>query len=317
YPYPALARKPYFDSAVVGTSTVRLLRPEKLNETLGGRFVNLSMDSATAYEQAELLAVFARNHPNARRILIGVDRVWCEVGDTLVKTTFRDFPEWLFDDNPWNDYVNLFNARALQDTYRTLRFAFGLRAGRFGPDGHANFLPPASEYDLAWAQRKIYGERGPRRREPSDGASRPSSEVRAAWHFPSHALMEQVLKALPAETEKVLFFVPYHHFTQGGPGSEKAARMEECKDRLTDTAARHPNAAVLDFMIPSRITLRDSNYWDPIHYTVEIADRLAALIAVGITNDCAVDGVMRHLSNEIATDAGGSVTLCELDTGTM
>ncbi|MCP4385236.1 MAG: hypothetical protein GY798_28145, partial [Hyphomicrobiales bacterium] len=158
YPYPALARKPYFDSAVVGTSTVRLLRPDKLNESLGGRFVNLSMDSATAYEQAELLAVFARSHPSARRILIGVDRVWCKVGDTLVKTTFRDFPEWLYDDNPWNDYVNLFNVRTLQDTYRTLRFAFGYRAGRFGPDGYANFLPPASEYDLAWAQRKIYGE---------------------------------------------------------------------------------------------------------------------------------------------------------------
>ena len=130
YPYPALARKPHFDSVIVGTSTVRLLRPDKLNQVFGGRFVNLSMDSALAYEQSELLKVFARHHRDAKTVLIGIDSVWCGVGETFATETFRGvFPTWLYDENRWNDLVYLFNVRSLQDTYRTLRYAFGLRAG--------------------------------------------------------------------------------------------------------------------------------------------------------------------------------------------
>src|SRR5687768_17031237 len=49
--YPAVARSQRFDSAVIGTSTSRLLNPEKLDAVLGGRFANLAMNSATAWEQ--------------------------------------------------------------------------------------------------------------------------------------------------------------------------------------------------------------------------------------------------------------------------
>ena len=49
--YPALARNPDFDSAVFGTSTARLLRPGRLDEILGGRFLNLGLNNGAAYEQ--------------------------------------------------------------------------------------------------------------------------------------------------------------------------------------------------------------------------------------------------------------------------
>src|SRR4051812_20626289 len=47
FAYPTLARSPAFDSAVFGSSAVRLLRPALLNEQFGGRFVNLAMNAAT------------------------------------------------------------------------------------------------------------------------------------------------------------------------------------------------------------------------------------------------------------------------------
>ena len=47
YSYPALARKARFDSAVFGTSSTRLLKPEALDAALGASFVNLSMNAAT------------------------------------------------------------------------------------------------------------------------------------------------------------------------------------------------------------------------------------------------------------------------------
>src|SRR4051812_39210368 len=63
FAFPALARSANFDSAVIGTSTSRLLRPVVLDRAFGARFANLSMNAATAYEQARLLEVFIREHP--------------------------------------------------------------------------------------------------------------------------------------------------------------------------------------------------------------------------------------------------------------
>ncbi len=53
---PALASAPAFDSAVVGSSSSRLLRPAVLDTLLGGRFANLAMNAATAWEQSQMLA---------------------------------------------------------------------------------------------------------------------------------------------------------------------------------------------------------------------------------------------------------------------
>jgi hypothetical protein len=34
----------------------------------------------------------------------------------------------------------------------------------------------------------------------------------------------------------------------------------------------------VDFRIPSRVTREDSNYWDPLHYRIGIADRIVAAL---------------------------------------
>ena len=82
FAFPSLARSDRFDSAIFGTSTSRLLRPAVLNAEFGARFVNLSMNAATAYEQSRLMAVFRTAHPAARMVLIGLDISYCTPGET-------------------------------------------------------------------------------------------------------------------------------------------------------------------------------------------------------------------------------------------
>ena len=56
-------------------------------------------------------------------------------------------------------------------------------------------------------------------------------------------------------------------------------------------------AVVVDFRIPSPVTTEDSNYWDPLHYRVGIAERiLAALAQARITGGDAADGFYRVLT---------------------
>ena len=67
FSFPALARSPRFDSILLGTSTTRLLQPAQLDPLFHARFANLAMNSATAWEQTQLLQVFLRAHPAPAR----------------------------------------------------------------------------------------------------------------------------------------------------------------------------------------------------------------------------------------------------------
>lgn len=293
FAYPALAREPRFDSAVIGTSTSRLIRPDKLAETMGGSFVNLSMNSATAYEQTRIFALFLRHHPRPKTVLFGIDVVWCSPAKTYRKYTTRPFPPWLYDDNPWNDLMHLFNFPTLEEVGRMIAYFTGLRPPRYGLDGYSNFLPPESDYDLAKVQRGIYGDQGPRRRAVESGA--PDATKRARWTFATHALFREMLSTLPDDSRKIVFFVPYHHFIQPAPGSRKEAVWSECKRRLTKIAAGFANSHVLDFMIPSEITLADENYWDTLHYSWRTADRVIELIAQGVEQERSAPGYFDYL----------------------
>ncbi len=312
YSYPAIARKARFDSVVIGTSTSRLLRPAKLDEVLGGNFANLSLSDGTAYEQSQILKLFARHHPDARTAIFGIDIVWCDTRRKYIELTFRPFPPWLYDENAANDLAHIFNLPAFEAAGRQIGFLLGWRPGRYAPDGYATFLPPAADYDLARARQKIYGEAGLRRHAPVNPPVTLSEDQRAAWKVPTHALMREMLAALPERTRKILVFVPYHHFRQAVPGSRHAAFWRECKRRLTAIAGEFANTHVLDFMIASDITLRDENYWDLLHTTVEVADRVSELIAEGVRTRCGIEGLMRTLSTKPGSTKPGS-TLAQAD----
>jgi len=283
YAYPALARDGQFDSAVFGTSTARLLEPRELGALFGASFVNLAMNSATAYEQRRIMELFFRSRSAADTVILGIDDVWCSPEEPEPRFTFRPFPPWLYDDNPWNDYLHLVNGKVLEDAGRGLWMVLGLKEPKFRRDGYENFLPDPSEYDLARAREHLYGQSEPP--EPPTGNRSPSvsAEVRRNWPFPDLAHLEATLAEAPEEARKILFFVPYHIGTSGWPASRSGAVRDECKKRVAALAADHPNTTVLDFMIESSITRIDAHYWDRLHYTTDIASRLARLIHKGAT----------------------------------
>lgn len=274
YAFPALARSPQFDSMILGTSTSRLLRPTELDPLFDARFANLAMNSATAYEQWRLGMLFARHHPDAKVVLIGADVVWCETGKSLPKYTERSFPEWMYDDNPWNDYLHQFSLYAVEQAGIQFGVLTGLRPRRYGRDGYTDFLPDGSEYDLARARQHLYSGGIPVAPTPVvPPATMTAAELRAL-DFPALPMMRDLLDSLP-KAEKIVFMVPYHVVNQPRPGSRAALVWGECKARIAAMTAATPHARLVDFMIPSPVTREDDNYWDPLHYRVRIATWLA------------------------------------------
>ena len=278
YSYPALARDPQFDSLVIGNSTVAMLRPDKLNQVFGGRFVNLSINDGIAIEQARMLDLFARNHGRIETAIFGIDMAWCQVEADYRRASIWPFPQWLYDADPWNDLVNHFDLPAVENAARQLAIAVGLRPPLYDLDGYNPFLPPPEDYDLSRVRHKIYGDAGPRVRPVMEPPVEVSESELATWTFAAHDLMGDMLRALPDSARKELLIVPYHQFLQPQIGSRAAIRYRECKRRLANLAAAVPNGLVLDFMIPSEITSRDENYWDDRHYTRAVADRIVDLV---------------------------------------
>jgi hypothetical protein len=273
YSFPALARSPRFDAAIFGTSTTRLLRPAALDPLFGGaRFVNLAMNSATAYEQARLLQVFLRAHPHPEAVLVGLDQAWCV--PKLERYTPRPFPEWMYEPGArWAGYREALQPYAVQEAVSELATMLGLKRRRYGLDGYTRFVPPDSDYDPARVDRAFL-------RWPLPDAA-PAPIDWSPPPLPALDLLRDALASLPPGTRALLFFAPINIEQQGVPGSATARNWAACKAGAA-AVARAAGAELRDFLIASPITGTRANYWDPLHYREAIAQRLAEDLGTGV-----------------------------------
>jgi hypothetical protein len=293
YMYPQIVRSKGFDSVVIGTSTSRLLDPQQLDKAFGGRFANLAMNAATAWEQAELAKLYLRYQPAPRTVIIGLDQMWCVDDKSFVKITFRGFPEWMYDDNPWNDLPELLSTKTLEITGRLAAFHLGLMPERIRRDGYEVFTPPESTYDPERARFHIWKDF----REPKVTPVVPPVVMKAddadKLQLPALVWLEELLQKSSASALRMLAFMPLHIAAQPVPGSLDAAQIDVCKSRIAAIARNH-GVKLADFSIPSEITTKDANYWDPLHYRLPIAGRIVdGLKAAAETGRDAPDGIYK------------------------
>ncbi len=280
YQYPSVVRSGRYDSVIIGTSTSRLLAPKPFEQLLGGRLANIAMNAGTAWEQTELTRLFLRQTPKPHALVVGLDAPWCSEKADTERITFRGFPEWMYDDDPWNDLAYLLNARALEISGRRAGAALGLAKPRLPPDGWEIFTPPELDYDLAKAQTKIYGNGARALPEPKVPPETVTAGERARWQFPALAWLESLIDR--GHWQRVLLVLPPVHVTaQPVPGTRKAIEEAECKARIAVIAEKR-KIPVIDFRIASDITRRDENYWDPLHYRVAIAERFARGVSTAL-----------------------------------
>lgn len=251
------------------------------------------MNAATAWEQTELAKLYLSYRPDPKTFMIGLDQMWCVDEKSIVRITFRGFPAWMYDENPWNDLPELLSTKTLEITGRLAAFHLGLMPERIRHDGYEVFTPPENTYDLQRAQFHIWKGF----REPKVVSVLPtvmlSQQEADKLQFPALVWLEEILQKSPASALRILAFMPLHVAAQPVPGSLDAAQIEVCKGRISRIARKH-GVKVVDFSIPSAITTQDSNYWDPLHYRLPIAGRIVdALKAAADTGRDAPDGIYK------------------------
>ena len=280
FQYPSIIRSGEFDSAVIGTSSARLLQPQQLNAIFGGHFANLAINDSRAWEQTQVMSLFLRQVARPRTIVFGLDWVWCSADAGINRTRGNEFPEWLYEDNRWVDWQYALNGRALEISFRKLGYHLGYGKPRFPPDGYEVFVPPDETFDAAKARQKIWNG-PPRIIAPIIPDESATAEERAAWQFPALAWLQELAARVPAGTRKVFLFVPAHIAALPIPGSKEAARIEACKQQVTAIANRF-DIPVVDFRFPSALTGRDENFWDPLHYRVPVATQIVETLGTAV-----------------------------------
>ncbi len=289
--YPGVARSGRFDSLVIGTSTVRLLDPKGLDKAFGGRFANLAMNSATAWEQEQIARVFMRAAGPPKTLVIGIDTVWCAQDADRQRITFRGFPEWMYDDNRWNDLLHLLNGKTLEIAGRMVAYWLGLREPRYRYDGFEVFVPPEETYDLARARTHLYPS-GKVDVLPVEPPVRLAAALVESLRFPAHDWVDALLGETRGRTKVILAAMPVHVSAQPRPGSEAAAVEQVCLDRLAAIAQRH-GATMVDWRYPSVLTRDDTKYWDPLHYRLPVAERLVEDLRSAVAGGTSPDGSWR------------------------
>jgi hypothetical protein len=293
FSYPAIARDISFDSLVIGTSTTRLLNPDILDLEFDTKFANLSMNSATAYEQYKIYDLFSRNHDSIKYMIIGVDTVWCDTKQDPDKYTFRPFPPWLYDDNKWNDYLYMFNDKGLENSVRLIEYWMGKREPKYAINGYRSFVD-FGQYDPGKVVNKLYGSSGKKKEfieKYMASKNTPVTNNDTKYTFPIHNLMGDILRSLDNDTVKIILFVPYHYkniFT----GFE---RFKQCKNEISVLSSDFENIHLVDFMFYSDITTNDSNYWDPLHYRLDIAEQIPLLISRTIKYRKGIDNKTNYI----------------------
>ena len=284
-PYNAkLARSGRFDSAVVGNSTSMLLKPQELNKAFGGRFVNLAMPAASPYEQLRMLELMSFDETYTGTLIVGLDPFWCAPDGSarlLPPMVPFGFPDRLYDDDPWNN-LPPFNEKTLQHARSQLKALIGHRIRYpLRPDGYRDFTAtyrPGTNPETV--RQRIYGEEPwPLERTKAGGA--PA--------FPELDALANALRRFSPETRKIAYFVPFHVHHQAKPGTEQHRLWTACKVKAAKVLGTLPNTLVLDFLIPSPITMVDTNYIDAQHYTTPIASRLAGLLSLATRHPEAAD----------------------------
>ncbi|MCF7970117.1 MAG: hypothetical protein K9L22_02995 [Methylococcaceae bacterium] len=275
---PSVARRRIYDSVIIGSSTVMLIHPHRLGELMSAKFATLAMPAASPFEQLRLLKLFTQHHPKTNYVLIGLDHIWCST-DTLPKligfNAGNRIPDELYDENIWNNWP-AFSGTTIKYTKRQWKALYDTNQDSAGHDGYYDFTAKYSVYDLNSAQAKLYYGLNP---IPEFNAvmRKPglALEEKLSRDYPALRDLNKALKALPNETIKILVFVPFHWYEQ----SRTFSQFSECKNRVLVNQKQIENLHIIDFMKYSEITLTDTNFWDPIHFTKDIAMQVEHSIA--------------------------------------
>ncbi len=269
YSNAGIAKSYDYDSVVIGSSMTENFTPSQLDRLLGGQFVKLPINGGSPFNHRQMMEMAFRTH-DVKRILYGID---IEALTYFYTTPKCEMPDYLYDDNLFNDTAYWFNSSVL------LKYipACLKTLGQTDPDQRDTMYNWGSLYD--------YGRDAVLRNLPETPVA--AAQTPAASVLSQQSMLNIQHNYIPfieahPDTEFIFFYPPYslarwYEFYRDDVLLYHLAQ----KEAITQALLPYPNVKIFDFQANTDWFLDFDNYIDPGHYGPWINDAMAEAIAEG------------------------------------
>ncbi len=269
YSNAGIAKNYDYDSVIIGSSMTENFLPSELNKQLGGNFVKLCINGGSPFNHRQMLDMAFSTH-DIKQVLYCIDIDMLTYFYTQAKA---DMPEYLYDDNLFNDVHYWFNKDVLA-TYipRTLK-TWGKQ--------------DASQRDTmySWGSLYTYGREAALRHVSSLEKNVPQKEAPDNYSVSQQTKLNIEHNYLPIieshpETQFIFFFPPYslvrwyEFYTYG----DLDYHLSQCA-AVANVLLSHENVSIFDFRSRLDWICNFDNYIDSYHYGPWINSKMVSCIA--------------------------------------
>ena len=271
YANAGIAKSYEYDSVIIGSSMTENFRPSQMDSLLGGRFVKLCINGGSPYNHRQMIELAFLTH-DVTRVFYGLN---VEALTYFYTTPKCEMPEYLYDDDLFNDTAYWFNhsvlARYIPQCLKTL--------GQSDPDQRDTMY--------MWGDLYEYGKEAALRYVTITGETVEQGDLPEVPELSQQSGLNVYSNLLPfieahPDTEFIVFFPPYSlvqwvDFYQQGT---MIYHLEQ-KEAVIRILLGYDNVKIYDFQAELDWVTALDNYIDAWHYGPWINDAIVERVAAG------------------------------------
>ena len=271
YVNDGISRHYDYDAVITGSSMTQNFSCSEFDELFQAKSLKVCYSAATFHELREHLEKNFEYHPGIKTVLCSLDVT--QLNADPEQDSYEGYPDYLYDDSPWNDVNYVFNKEVITKAIAVLNYT---RSGA---------RTPTRDEFASWSQYKFYG------REAVEASFTPltptqeehllSEEDRQRIRLNVTKNVAKLANAHP-DTEFYYFFPPYsYYFWDALERTSQLRSVTETQKIACEILLHCPNVHVFDFSDKTEITTNLDNYTDTLHYGGWINSEILKWIAAG------------------------------------
>lgn len=260
-----------YQALVTGSSMTENFKATDVERLWGLKTVKVPFSGASYRELRQLVLCAVESNPQLELIIVGLDFNKLIQSPDWMRNDLGVFPEYLYDDNPWNDIRYLLNRDALVKAVKAV--------------SHLGKPTSFDDYSCWHTPETPYGARAVLRDltyVPIEGVSqRVYSEAEKACVA---ANIRENLEPIMSCGRKVLFFITPYSVARfyAWKLNGQFERQLQAERQLAEAVAGHPNVRLFSFNARTDITGNLGNYRDLDHYGPWVSAKILVWMKDGV-----------------------------------
>ena len=271
-----ITRQFSYNAIITGTSTIENTKTSEFDALFGVESVKLPYPGATLKEVNDNLEVAFATHEDIEVVLRVLDYSYLLTDKDDMRYDMGDYPEYLYDSNPFNDLQYLYNRDVLLYSVLPMlrKKLSGVSGGVTSFDDYGSSAADECSKEKALLGRTEFGTADEQEHLSDDEIDMLTENI------------EQNVIAIAndhPETTFYLFFAPYSAVWYGGQKEEGTLlkQIEAAQITARLILEETENVELYSFSLNTDLTFDLDNYKDQAHYSAEVNSMILNWIAQG------------------------------------